>query len=299
MKYKNIVVYKLVKFIFILSLCLYGCDSPPTSRKSQEVNNQTPLGNFEVIPKELIEEILSYLGTHDLQTVQQLNKTFLEALTGAVNLNQRGIKKKLEPTLNPINPEKWIINKKMNFWYNSKLKDLTPEEMPNFFFYWMLGQVQNLPESFWKFLKGTNIYYIDLTLNQIGDRGLIKLGEALENTKVHTLNLSMNEITNNGLIEFTNHLKNTEIQTINLSYNRIKDIGAVSFAKILKHTNNSKVRKINLHSNKIKGKGALELAEILNGTQVEEVDLSDNPIEEEVQSILTNTYPLIKWGFTK
>jgi hypothetical protein len=84
------------------------------------------------------------------------------------------------------------------------------------------------------------------------------------------------------------------VHTVNLSWNEIGDQGAEGFAK---HLQGSQVHTVNLIWNEIGDQGAIEFAKHLQGTRVHTVDLTYNQIGPDVQRLLMEQYPHIKWVF--
>ena len=77
---------------------------------------------------------------------------------------------------------------------------------------------------------------IDLSGNNIGDKGIKVLAKTLENNKtIHTIDLFNNNIGVEGIKVLAKTLENNKtIHTINLSYNSIGDEGIKALAKAIK-----------------------------------------------------------------
>jgi predicted RNA-binding protein len=149
-------------------------------------------------------------------------------------------------------------------------------------------------EGFAKNLQGTRVHTVDLSWNKIGNQGVEGLTKHLQATQIHTINLSLNQIGDQGAIILAKHLQGTRVHTIDLSENEIRDQGAEEFAKLLQGT---QIHTIDLSENYIYDQGIKGFAKHLQGTQVHTVYLRGNEIEPDVQSLLVEQFPHIKWGF--
>jgi hypothetical protein len=151
-------------------------------------------------------------------------------------------------------------------------------------------------KGFAKHLAGTRVHTVNLSRNRISDQGAEGFAKHLQGTLVHTVNLSLNQIGDQGrgVVEFAKHLQGTRVHTVYLSLNEIGDQGAEGFAKYLQGT---QVHTIDLSNNEIGDQGAEGFAKYLQGTQVHTIDLSDNEIGTDIQSLLIEQYPHIKWVF--
>jgi Ran GTPase-activating protein (RanGAP) involved in mRNA processing and transport len=227
-----------------------------------------PLGKFDILPRDLLPGILSYLGSKELGQVRQLSKSFYKLTTGYERPGMVGVENK--PSTNCL-----VLGLNTHTVDFKKVQKLTPETIPSFFFYRLIRQVDNLPQKFLPYLKGTSVHTVNLGSNQIGDSGAAELGKNLQGTSVHTIDLESNEIGDSGVAELAKNLQGTSVHTIDLSINEIGDSGAAEFAKSLQGTS---VHTIDLSVNKIGASGAAELAKNLQGTSVHTVNLWDNKI---------------------
>jgi hypothetical protein len=143
-------------------------------------------------------------------------------------------------------------------------------------------------------LQGTKVHTLNLSWNQIGDAGAIELSQHLQRTQVHTLDLSVNQIGAEGASQLAQHLQKTQVHTLNLGRNKIGATGAIELAQYLQGT---KVHTLDLSNNRIGAAGAIELSQHLQGTKVHTLNLSWNQIGPDVQRLLVEQYPHIKWIF--
>jgi Ran GTPase-activating protein (RanGAP) involved in mRNA processing and transport len=229
----------------------------------------SPLGKFDLLPRELLSGILAYLGSKELGQVRQLSKSIYKLTTGYEQPGIVGVKNK--PSTNCLVKYLGLNTRTVNI----AAERLTLKTISSFAFYQLMGQVRNLPAIFWAHIKGTNVHTINLEENQIGDSGAVKLAKNLQGTRVHTIDLKYNEIGDSGATEVVKNLQGTRVHTIDLGYNRIGDSGAVKLAKNLQGTS---VHTIDLSENEIGDSGAAELAKNLQGTSVHTIVLSSNQI---------------------
>jgi hypothetical protein len=274
----------------------------------------SPLGKFDILPRDLLPVILSYLGSKEIGQVRQLSKSIYKLTTGYERPGMVGVENK--PSTNCLVLGHNILT--VDF---KKEKGLTPKTISSFAFYQLMGKVRNLPSIFWahiketnvhtvdlsrnkigalgaaelaKNLQGTSVHTIDLRDNQIGDSGAGELAKNLQGTSVHTVNLGHNQLGALGVGELAKNLQGTSVHTVNLGYNRIGASGAAELAKNLKGTS---VHAIDLRYNEIGAWGAAELAKNLQGTSVHTVNLEDNQIGPEAQNLLKQQYTNIQWTF--
>ncbi|ACE05752.1 hypothetical protein Aasi_0318 [Candidatus Amoebophilus asiaticus 5a2] len=160
----------------------------------------------------------------------------------------------------------------------------------------LLNQMGNvgLIVEFVKHLKGTNVDAINLRETEMCDAEVVEFSKYLQRTNVRTLNLGENKITSTGAIEIAKHLQRTQVHTLDLGWNKIGDQGLVEVAENLQGTN---VHTISLAKNDIGDEVTINFASHLQGTQVHTVDLSENLITPDVQRLLVEQYPHIKWFF--
>jgi hypothetical protein len=242
------------------------------------------------IMPELWQEIFSYLDCKGVLAVRAVSTEWNKLITGYREAGIVGVEN------NPhhiIDAQNWVKLEAVDF-RNNKLKALTPATIPSFAFYHLMGHVRKLPQSFWPYLKRTNIHTLDLGENQIGAAGASELAKALLATRVHTLDLTYSEIGDAGAQELAKALPATQVHTLDLYGNQIGDAGAQELAKALPR---AQVHTVDLRYNEIGDAGATELAKALPATQVHTLDLRDNRIGNATEQLLMKQYPHIEWTF--
>jgi hypothetical protein len=228
----------------------------------------SPLGKFNILPRDLLPGILSYLGSKEIGQVRQLSKSFYKLTTGYELPGMVGVENK--PSINCL-----VLGLNTHTVDFKVVQGLRPETISSFRFYQLMGEVRNLPSIFWAYIKGTSVHTIDLGGNKIGALGAAELAKNLKGTSVHTVNLDVNKIGALGAAELAKNLQGTSVHTIVLGDNQIGDSGAVELAKNLQGTS---VHTIHLGNNQIGALGAAELAKNLQGTSVHTINLSGNKI---------------------
>jgi hypothetical protein len=257
---------------------------------SMEAEKATELGKFEVLPIELLQEILTYVRAEEIKEVRGVNRAFYKLTTGYDQPGLVGVENRPSQYRNT---DAWVINEEIDF-SKDKLSKLTPETIPSFAFYQLMGQVKNLPKEFWPYLQGTSVHTLDLSNNQIGAAGASQIAQHLQGTKVHTLDLAGNQIGDADASELAQHLKGTSVHTLYLGDNEIGDSGA---SQIAQHLQGTSVHTLYLGDNEIGAAGASQLAHHLQGTSVHTLDLRWNNISDTTQQLLKEQYPHINWGF--
>ncbi|MHB9147128.1 MAG: F-box protein [Candidatus Amoebophilus sp.] len=268
--------FQLLAYIIFSSLFLSGCDGQqnahleigerPLLIKIKE-QDQSLIGQgislFDIFPSEIWQEIFSYLDFKGVLTARAVNRDWNELITGYRKPNIVGVENKPSHGINTYG-----CAAKSNIDFTSgKLRTITPETMPSFAFYCLMGKVKNLPQEFCPYLQGTRVHTVDLSYNKIGAPGAEAFAKHLQGVNVHTVYLSGNDIGDEGAVEFAKHLQRTRVHTVDLSYNKISDQGALGFTKHLQ------------------------------GTRVHTVDLSWNKIGNDTEQLLLEQYPHIKWIF--
>ena len=157
---------------------------------NREAEEATELGKFEVFPMELVQEILSIVPYPAILAVSQVNRTFYQLTTGYDQPGLVGVENRPSQS---INTDAWSINKEIDFGGN-KLSKLTPETIPSFPFYQLMGKVKNLSKEFWPYLQESSVHTLHLNHNQISAEGATQLVQHLQGSSVHTLDLSWNQI---------------------------------------------------------------------------------------------------------
>jgi len=131
---------------------------------------------------------------------------------------------------------------------------------------------------------GTNTYItkIDLSVNQITNKGAKAIGKALEtNTVITEIDLSGNQISHEGAEAIAKALEtNNNIKRIYLNINQISNQGGKAIAKALER--NTCIAEIYLGSNQISDEGGKAIAKALeSNTNITKIDLSYNQINDE------------------
>jgi Ran GTPase-activating protein (RanGAP) involved in mRNA processing and transport len=242
---------------------------PPSYYQSPSLPATTTLGDLDKLPRDVLNVILAYTGSK-MSKIRALNRAFYKLTTGHDFTSDVGVKNK--PQFDLSTNSRAIGKEVVDF---EKMKGVTPESIPSLFFYRLIGESKNLPQSFWPYLAGTKVHTISLVHNGIGDAGAIELAKVLPSTQVHTLDLYNNRIGAAGAIELAKHLPGTHVHTLYLSNNQIGDLGVKELAKVLANT---QLRTLNLGYNQIGDLGVKELAKVLANTQVHVISLYDNKI---------------------
>lgn len=182
----------------------------------QEIT-QDNLGDFDSVPRDILKVIFSYAGSKEMSQVRQLNKAFYKLTTGYNEPGVVGVEHKSQGSIHIGGSaiSRGILNFKV-------VKRITPKTMPSFVWYYLVGEVKNIFQSFWPYLRGTKVHTVYLGYSQIGNVDAVELIKHLKGTQVHTLDLKSNEIGSVGAIELAKHLLGTSIQTLDLSNNKIE-----------------------------------------------------------------------------
>jgi hypothetical protein len=302
MKKRYLLPFLQAACFILLSLLLQNCgglENPPIQEERElteiieQIEGQVSIIGEEQeqesnplpsIMPELWQEILSYLDFEEVLGVRSIDKDWNKLITGYREAGIVGVNNKPQHIIDTRN---WVKRKEINF-RNNKLKGLTPATIPSFAFYYLMGRVNNLPQEFWPYLKGTRVHTLNLEDNKIGDQGARELAKALPATRVHTLNLGYNGIRDAGAIELAKYLQRTRVHTLYLSWNEIGDAGASELAKALPAT---RVHTLRLEYNQIRAAGASEIAKALSGTQVHTLDLNSNQIGDAAAIELVKALP--------
>ena len=238
---------------------------------SMEAEEATELGNFEMLPLELVQDILTYLNADQIKEVRGVNHAFYKLTTGYGEPGLVGVENRPNPI---VNIACWVINKEIDF-RKDKLNKLTPETIPSVAFYQLMGQIKNLPKEFWAYLQGTHVHTLNLARNQIDDAGASQLAQQLQGSRVDTLHLGGNQIGDAGASQLVQYLQESSVHTLNLARNQIGDAGASQLAQ---HLQESRVHTLDLSSNQIGAAGATQLAKHLQGSRVHTLNLGSNEI---------------------
>jgi hypothetical protein len=161
---------------------------------TMELEEASELGNFDMFPIELVQEILTYLSADQIKEVRGVNRAFYKLTTGYDQPGLLGVENRPNSI---INTAYWLINKEIDFTKDT-LSKLTPETISSVAFYQLMGQVKNLPKEFWPYLQGSSVHTLNLRRNYIGAAGVSELAQHLQGSQVHTLSLSSNQIGDAG-----------------------------------------------------------------------------------------------------
>ena len=260
------------------------------SKKSRETKKiktshqiSLPLGNLGRVSKDILRIVSSYVGSKHMGKVRQLSKAFYQLTTGYEVPGIVGVAHKHQANMLISGLD---INKKVvNF---SRLRELSPENIPSFPWYQLVGEVQHLPQCFWPYIAGTQVHTLNLTTNQIGDEGAKKLAKILPSTQVHTLDLTYNNIGTQGATALAKALPSVQVHTLNLYGNQIDAEGASELAKVLPNT---QVHTLDLELNRIGAEGIKKLAAVLPSTQVHILYSGYNRIGDEGVAELAKYLP--------
>jgi ankyrin repeat protein len=279
--HKNLTPYQVARKASLLTILNTSPISKVDKKLKVDKKSKNDLGEFEVLPLELLQKVLYFVPYRKIGNVRLLNHTFYKLLTGYNRCGVTGVKNK--PRHRSINTDAWAIKNEVNF------SSLMPRAIPSFAFYQLIRRIKNLPQKFWPYLKSTNIQAVNLSRNKIDDQGVAGLVHALQGTRVHTVDLSENQIGDQGIKEFTKHLQGTCVHTLDLSKNNINDVGA---SQIAQHLKGSKVHTVSLRSNhQITTAGVVEFIRALQGTNIHTVNLKNNRVKLWAKKLLKEKYP--------
>lgn len=222
-----------------------------------------------------------------------MNWNWNTLITGFSQLGVVGLDNK---PIHVIDTRAWVAKKPINFYWKKKLRQLTPESMPTFAFYHLMGHVKHLPRTFWAYLQGSNIHNLDLEYNKIGAEGARALAQCLAQThQIHSLGLWGNDIGAEGAKALAQYLPQTQIHNLDLGCSEIGDEGTKALAECLPQT---QIHMLDLSANNIGDEGAKALAQCLSQTQIHTLHLWNNNIGAEMEQFLREQHPDIKcWWF--
>lgn len=143
-------------------------------------------------------------------------------------------------------------------------------------------------------LNKTQLLTLEIADNDIGDRGLQILSEALKsNTTLVHLNMKSNNVSDIGLLHLVQSLYlNDMIRSLNLSYNKITSDGINNLCLLLR--TKQEIVMLDLSGNRIGTQGAKEIAECLainqsiTSLQIASCDLTDAGVQEIASMLATN-----------
>ncbi|MHB9147555.1 MAG: F-box protein [Candidatus Amoebophilus sp.] len=229
-----------------------------------------------ILPPEIWQEVFSHLDFKGILSARRVSSTWNELITGTPQISVVGVMNKAHHI---IDTRGWVKDKEINF-RSQKLNQSIPETIPSFAFYHLMGSVRNLSQSFWPYLQGTNVHTLDLSNNDIDNKGIIELVKVLPRTQIHTLDLGDNNIDDKDIIEVAKVLPYTQIHTLWLDYTEIGYKGVVELAKVLPQT---QIHTLDLCYNNIGYAALTELTKVLPQTQIHSLYLSRNQISEKAK----------------
>ena len=134
----------------------------------------------------------------------------------------------------------------------------------------------------------TNLQYLDLSLNSIGDDGAVAVAQGLKNAvSLQYLDLTGNCIGDDGAVAIAEGLRNAaSLQTLKLAGNTIGDVGVAALAEGIKHLTSLQV--LELKDNDIGDDGVAALAEAIEHlTSLQTLNLGGNRIGDDGVVALT------------
>ena len=130
-------------------------------------------------------------------------------------------------------------------------------------------------------LKETQICNLDLSHNEFDYEDAVQLIRATKGSSVRELDLSSNnfsnEISNKNVADLCEALKDSKLEVLDLSNNELETKTA---AQVINATKGSSIQKINLSLNKIKDENIQDLIEALKYSTLSEINLRTNLIRE-------------------
>ncbi|XP_069811565.1 dynein regulatory complex subunit 5 isoform X2 [Dendropsophus ebraccatus] len=127
-------------------------------------------------------------------------------------------------------------------------------------------------------LDHPTLVQLDLSHNQISDRGARAMGKLLNQSQLQTLNLCNNNIRPHGAQAIAHSLtKNSRLQVLNLRLNHIGDEGGQALCNAL--LQNNSLQWLHIGSNELSEPTATLLAQVLSqNTSLKSINISCNPI---------------------
>ncbi|KAG9465554.1 hypothetical protein GDO78_018099 [Eleutherodactylus coqui] len=127
-------------------------------------------------------------------------------------------------------------------------------------------------------LDRPSFVHLDLSHNQISDRGARAVGKLLNQSQLQVLNLCNNNVRPHGAQAIAHALtKNSTLQILNLRLNHIGDEGGQALCNALQQ--NTSLQKIHIGSNELSEPTATVLAQVLSqNTSLRSVNISCNRI---------------------
>ena len=264
-------------------------DAPILEEREEEEkeNEESEKDLFKGLPDELIFAITSYLQGEDIYSMRSTNHKIRGLLNSGISIpfNRTGLDLGQEDKNDLLKySNNWGFDKEIDFG-TEKWRAITPDKMPTVFFYRMLGNTANLPEDFWKYIKGSNIHTLTfnvnqpLTLEQSCQR-MERLAFYLKNTKVRKVRFNKeytihNNREKNEIITFAKALSETnveeiDIETINIAEEEFVIPFFINLAKILTEKTNV-------------SKGSLK------------VEISQEVVDQRIIPILQARFSSIQW----
>ena len=263
-----------------------------SSKETKKIQTSHPtaeeLGNLNKIPMEILKTIFSYVGSEGMGNIRQLNKKWYYLTTGYEGPGQIGLACK--PQTNMLQTDMLTkgldTNKKVVDC--SKVKGLSPENVPSSPWYQLVGEVKDLPQCFWTYMESTQIHTLDLKNKQIGKKGAKELAKVLPSTQIQTLHLAGNKLGYEGVKKLAKVLPNTQVQTLDLSHNSMVTVGLEKLIKVLPST---QIHTLHLDGNILVAKSIAALAKVLASTKIHTLHLKNNSIGDEGVKELVSFLP--------
>ena len=155
--------------ILVIGVFLQSCNTPqqlPNQIEEQEIEGQKRSRErirlqqreddpamVDLMP-ELWQHIFYYLDFEGVLAARVVSTSFNELITDSKQVGLVGVENKPHPIINTAN---WVMNKKIDF-RRAHLSQITPETIPSFAFYHLMGHVTNLPKEFWPYLPGSSVH---------------------------------------------------------------------------------------------------------------------------------------------
>ncbi|MHB9147108.1 MAG: F-box-like domain-containing protein [Candidatus Amoebophilus sp.] len=175
------------------------------------------ISSFDIFPAEIWQEIFSYLDFEGVLSARAVNKDWNQLITGFREINIVGLENK---PFHITHTSGWVKNKAIIF-SSDKLRPENPATIPSFAFYYLMGQVEDLPEVYWPYLQETNVHTVDLSGNQVWGQVAIEFARLLQGSRVHTVDLNSNYIDSRVAIQLARQLQETRVSMVDLQYNQI------------------------------------------------------------------------------
>jgi hypothetical protein len=157
------------------NLPLEGEQEPKETIEQIEGQVSRESNDLPAIMPELWQEIFSYLDFEGVLAARSASADWNRLITGFREAGIVGVENKPSHI---IDAHSWVKRKEVDF-RDNKLKELTPASIPSFAFYHLMGHVEDLTQSLWPHLPGTQVHTLELYYSQIGAAGASELAKAL------------------------------------------------------------------------------------------------------------------------